>query len=243
MEAFERWLSKAEAHWRNSGRPLVTLSFAQSLDGSLNARRGQQTGISGNASQEMTHRLRSLHQCILVGVGTLLIDDPLLTVRLVKGENPQPVVLDSQLRTPPGARLISAHPKPAWIATTRHHDPVSRIMLENAGARVLVLPEDGHGYVNLVSVLDCLGELGVSSLMVEGGAKVISNFLAQSLVNLVVMTIAPVFLGGQKSLNEGVLRPDGSVFGDHPLRLQEPGHKLFGEDLVIWGKLAESCAI
>ncbi len=242
MEAFEGWLAGAEAHRLASGRPLVTLSFAQSLDGSLAAQRGRPTQISGPVSQQMTHRLRAMHHCILVGIGTVLVDNPRLTVRLAAGENPQPVVLDSHLRTPPGARVLSAHPKPAWIAAVSGSDPGRRMALENAGGRVLILPEDQQGRVDLRSLLDCLAELGVSSLMVEGGAAVISSFLTHSLVDLVVLTIAPMFLGGLKSLEEGALRSDGTTLGQHPIRLVDTGTTQMGEDLVLWGRLADSGA-
>lgn len=242
MEAFEGWLSGAEAHRLAMGRPLVTLSFAQSLDGSLAAQRGQPTQLSGPASHQMTHRLRAKHHCILVGIGSVLVDNPRLTVRLAAGENPQPVVLDSHLRTPPRARVVSAHPKPAWIAAVSGSDPGRRIALENAGGRVLVLPEDQQGRVDLRSLLDCLGELGLSSLMVEGGAAVISSFLAHSLVDLVVLTIVPLFLGGLKALGEGALRSDGIALGEHPIRLVDTGYTQMGEDLVLWGRLADSGA-
>jgi len=125
--------------------------------------------------------------------------------------------------------VISAHPKPAWIATVCGSDPARRIALEKAGGRILPLPEDRHGRVDLNALLDCLGELGVKSLMVEGGAAVISSFLTNSLVDLVVLTIAPVFLGGLKSLEEGALRPDGISMGQHPIRLIDSGFTQMGK--------------
>jgi diaminohydroxyphosphoribosylaminopyrimidine deaminase/5-amino-6-(5-phosphoribosylamino)uracil reductase len=114
--------------------------------------------------------------------------------------------------------------------------------LEDAGGRVLSLPDDQQGRVDLSSLLDCLGELGVSSLMVEGGAAVISSFLTHSLVDLAVLTIAPVFLGGLKSLEEGALRSDGIAMGKQPMRLFDTGYTQMGEDLVLWGRLADSGA-
>jgi 3,4-dihydroxy 2-butanone 4-phosphate synthase/GTP cyclohydrolase II len=90
------------------GRPFVTLAYAQSLDGSLAARRGEPLSLSGLESQKLTHRLRASHSAILVGISTLLADDPQLNVRLVEGENPQPVVLDSRLRTRFKARVFQS---------------------------------------------------------------------------------------------------------------------------------------
>ncbi len=95
---------------------MVGLCYAQSLDGCLAEARGRPTALSGPESGRLTHRLRSLHDAILVGVGTVLADDPRLTVRGVRGPSPQPVILDSRLRTPPDAYLVAQHPRPAWIA-------------------------------------------------------------------------------------------------------------------------------
>ena len=92
MVPIERLLARAEEHRRKIGRPLVTLAYAQSLDGSLSAGRGHPLNLSGSEAQEITHRLRAAHDAILVGIGTVLADDPRLTVRLVKGPQPQPVV-------------------------------------------------------------------------------------------------------------------------------------------------------
>lgn len=238
MEAFEAWLAAAQDRRRVTGRPLVTLSFAQSLDGSITAVRGRPTGISGPAAMKMTHRLRALHQCILVGLGTVLADNPRLTVRLLEGKNPQPVIMDSGLHTPPSAYLVSEHPNPAWLAAVPPHDPGRRKSLEQAGGRILSIAADQQGRVDLARLLDCLAELGVDSLLVEGGAEVITSFLTQGLVDQVVLTIAPVFLGGVKALAEGVLSPEGGVFGEAPLRLTDTGYTRMGEDLVLWGKIA-----
>ncbi|MCZ7668830.1 MAG: dihydrofolate reductase family protein [Chloroflexi bacterium] len=99
---------------KQNGRPFVTLCFAQSLDGSIAIKRGQFTAISGAASMKMTHRLRAAHHALLIGIGTALADDPQMTVRLVEGRQPQPVILDSMLRLPETA-VVFQHPRPPWI--------------------------------------------------------------------------------------------------------------------------------
>src|SRR5512143_1701471 len=112
MQKFESWLAQADRQPSEKGRPLVSLCYAQSLDGCIAAERGRPTQLSGPETKQITHRLRALHDGILVGIGTVLADDPHLTVRHARGENPQPVVLDSRLRTPVEARLIAGHPRP-----------------------------------------------------------------------------------------------------------------------------------
>ncbi len=117
MALFERWLEET-AHLNRPGRPLVTLSYAQDLDGSIAKRRGEPTSISGPESLEFTHRLRAAHDAILVGIGTVISDDPQLNVRFAKGNDPQIVVLDSQLRLPLQSKLLE-NSKKAWVHLTR----------------------------------------------------------------------------------------------------------------------------
>ena len=100
MEQIEVLLRGASDYHQSVGRPFVTLSYAQSLDGCIAAKRGQPLALSGPQSLTLTHQLRSAHDAIMVGIGTLLADNPRLTVRLVEGRDPQPVVLDSRLRFP-----------------------------------------------------------------------------------------------------------------------------------------------
>lgn len=235
--SYESWLAGAAAHHRQHGRPLVSLCYAQSLDGSITLRRGQPTALSGPESSALTHRLRAAHEAILVGVDTVLADDPMLTARLAEGENPQPVVLDSRLRTPTTARLLAGHPKPAWIATSQETDPGKRSALEAAGARLLPLPRSEDGRLSLEALLERLGELEVDSLMVEGGARVITSFLSARLADHVILTIAPVFLGG---LNAFSGQPNGEVPGatlPSSLHLRNIGYQRLGDDLIVWGQL------
>lgn len=207
--------------------PYVTLSYAQSLDGAISLRRGQPTALSGPQALAMTHQLRAEHDAILVGIGTVLADDPRLTVRLVSGPDPQPVVVDSQLRLPPTARLLQ-NPRPPWIATTAAADPGREATLTAAGARILRLPGTA-GQVNLPALLHRLHELGISRLMVEGGATIINNFLAARLVDHLVVTVTPALLGGLPAVHN--LGPAGTALP----RLHQPHYQQLGRDLIVSG--------
>jgi riboflavin-specific deaminase-like protein len=232
MEALERWLiSSLDCH--AGSRPLVTLSYAQSLDGSLTARRGQPLAISGPEAMRLTHWLRAWHDAILVGIGTILADDPRLTVRLVEGASPQPVILDSHLRTPPDAWLMREHPKKAWIATLAGPRRGEAGTRPGADPRLLALPPGPDGRVSLPALLDRLGDLGVKRLMVEGGASVIGAFLAQGQAELAVVTVSPQFVGGLHAV-ESDPRPGGS--GDFP-RLEDAQMAQLGADMLVWGRL------
>ncbi|HRF49858.1 MAG TPA: RibD family protein, partial [Anaerolineales bacterium] len=162
-------------------RPRVTVSYAQSLDGCLAAAVGAPLALSGPEALRFTHQLRATHAAILVGIGTVLADDPQLTVRLVDGVHPQPVVLDSQLRLPLAARLLK-HPthRPLIVTGPQSSEPRRRA-LEEAGARVVRAPLDANGRIQLKTALGLLRSLGIESLMVEGGARVITAFLAEKL--------------------------------------------------------------
>jgi riboflavin-specific deaminase-like protein len=180
----------------------VTLSYAQSLDGSLTACPGRREPLSGPEALRLTHWLRASHAAILVGIGTVLIDDPRLTVRLVAGAHPRAVVVDSQLRTPPTANVLCRGRGHPWIATTAAASAERRARLEAAGARVLPLPATPGGQVDLAALLAWLAAEGITTLMVEGGARIITSFLAAGLVDQVVLTLAPRLLGGPRALGE-----------------------------------------
>ena len=213
------------------GRPFVTLAYAQSLDGSLAARRGEPLSLSGLESKKLTHRLRASHSAILVGIGTILADDPQLNVRLIQGKNPQPVVLDSRLRTPPKARVFqSMYP---WIASTLPVESGRAAALEARGAKLLVFPAGDDGRVQLPRLLQRLTELGISHLMVEGGTAVITSFLREGLVDLLVLTIAPILVGGQPTI-DGLLGEMQSPRGEFP-QLVEMKASRSGDDLIVWG--------
>jgi 3,4-dihydroxy 2-butanone 4-phosphate synthase/GTP cyclohydrolase II len=213
------------------GRPLVTLSYAQSLDGSLAEERGKPLALSGPQSMKLTHQLRAAQDAILVGIGTVLADNPRLTVRLVEGPQPQPVILDSQLRFPLNANLLNG-PHPPWIAATGLAGPDPQMALQAAGVRVIRFPPDSSGRVPLPSLLEYLAKQGVKRLMVEGGARVISSFLSANLVDRVLLTIAPRFVGGLKAFE----REPAGISLPMP-NLQDLDYDRLGDDLIVWGKL------
>jgi GTP cyclohydrolase II len=233
LQSLEALSARAAAHHRRTGRPFVTLTYAQSLDGSIAADPGQPLSLSGPQSLLLTHYLRAAHDAILVGIGTVLADNPLLNVRLVEGKNPQPVIVDSQLRFPLEANLLRRHPLAPWIATSEQADRERQRRLEAAGARILRLPPTSSGAVDLDALLKQLGECGIRSLMVEGGARIITSFLARQIANYLVLTVVPRLVGGVRAV--------GNLGAFEPARfpgLRHIGYQRLGEDLVMWGDLA-----
>jgi 3,4-dihydroxy 2-butanone 4-phosphate synthase/GTP cyclohydrolase II len=189
---------------------------------------GHPLTLSSPPSLFRTHALRARHDGLVVGVGTILADDPQLTVRHVAGPNPPPLVLDTNLRTPRSARLF-AHPRPPWFLAGKPVAPARRASLVAAGAQVLEVGRSAEGLVDLPSALALLAQRGLRSVLVEGGARVLRSFLAARLVDWIVITLAPVFVAGKPAL------PAGD--GDLP-EVRLSGWEPSGPDLILWGELA-----
>jgi GTP cyclohydrolase II len=218
-----------------SGLPFVTLSYAQSVDGSIAARPSRPFILSSEKSFDMTHLLRSRHDALLVGINTVLVDDPRLTVRRCEGDNPQPVVLDSRLRFPDDARLLAHPDKHPLLFTTAAAPTEEFARLEARGASIHVMPKDRVGRVDLIAALQCLAERGVTRLMVEGGATVINSFLQSHLVDYCVITVVPKLVGGVKAM-DSLCAPDDAP----PLSIVNCLYQPLGGDLIIHGDIGKS---
>ncbi len=224
--AFDSLLEGIASSPLPASRPWITLTYAQSLDGSVAGAQAERLRLSGDESLTLTHRLRAAHDSILVGVGTVLADDPHLTLRFASGRQPQPIVLDSRLRTPPQAALLQ-HPRPVWLAAGPDASPEAAEVLRQAGAVILGFPLDSSGGIDLSALFAGLRQRGIQRVMVEGGASVISAFVAARLVDMLVLTIAPVIIGG--------LRPFQSS-NAHPLaHVPHPRWAQAGADMIVWG--------
>ena len=177
-------------------RPVVTLSYAQTLDGRLATSTGSSQWISAPESLRFSHELRVEHDAIMVGAGTVCRDDPRLTVRLVAGQNPLRVVVDSTLRTPLTAAVLTEEAAPGTVLAVTDRAPAAkRDKVRALGATVLCLPAESGGRVNLVALLAALREHGIRSLLVEGGAEMITALLRARLADRLVVCLAPKILG------------------------------------------------
>ncbi|CAJ1426618.1 unnamed protein product [Effrenium voratum] len=232
---------------KSRGRTPLTLTYAQSLDGSIAAHTGRVL-ISGQASMTMTHQLRTMHDALLIGSGTLLADNPKLTARLVPGRSPLPVVLDSRLRTPPTCGLVAARESgdgdgdgrlPRLVIVTTRGGPADKWArakaLDRLGVHILEVPEE-LGRCSLEDTLLQLQAMGCNSVMVEGGMAVIASFLARpELVSNVVVTVSPKFLGGLGPCSELAARGSSDL-----LSMDQMSSCAVGSDIVIYGAAASS---
>lgn len=213
-----------------ANRPRITLAYAQSLDASIGTSEREPLALSGDASLRMTHRLRSSHDAILVGIGTVLADNPRLTARYGFQPNPTPVVLDSFLRTPPGAALLGGPVRPL-VVTSPEHAAAGAERFPEGQAELLGIPLSSPGQIDLGSLLSTLrSEFDMQSVMVEGGARIAASFLRSRLVDFFVLTIAPVFANGLAAIQRGAFAANVSV--------SEPQWAILGNDAVLSGRLA-----
>jgi diaminohydroxyphosphoribosylaminopyrimidine deaminase/5-amino-6-(5-phosphoribosylamino)uracil reductase len=218
-----------------TGLPWVTLKAMLSLDGRMASESGESRGLGGDAEQRLVHRLRAESDAVLVGVGTVLADDPLLTVRLARGSTPLRVVLDSSLRTPPTARLLaSASRFPVVIATTSGNRAAIRT-LEDAGAAVWSFEPSGEGRVPLAPLLRRLAAEGRYAILVEGGSTVHTSFLKQNLADRVAIGVAPIILGGASAAS--LARDLGRPRLAHGIPIDRLEVRRLGEDLWIEGNI------
>ncbi|NNM53381.1 MAG: RibD family protein [Spirochaetales bacterium] len=174
--------------------PYVTVSYAQSLDGRIATKSGDSRGLGSPESLVLAHQLRRDHQAILVGIGTVLTDDPQLTCRLVQGRNPIRVILDTELRLPLESKLATTVSQaPVWLLY--RGNGARKGELEAAGCRCLKVNDYPGAGKGLPAVLGTLANQGVSSVFVEGGAQVITSFLGSGLVDRLITVTVPVVLG------------------------------------------------
>lgn len=214
--------------------PFVTLTWAQSLDGYLTQNPGKPTPISGAESLVLTHYLRSVHDGILVGISTVLSDNPSLGCRLPfnlgSWTSPRPIVLDSRLRIPLDCRLVQENRELVVVGSTTLHNQAQKSRLEEKGIKVVLVDSDLSG-LDLRQLLEALARLGMKRLMVEGGASVLSSFIARRLGNLLVMTVAPKFFLRGVSLGVGSSSESGV------LDVHRRASMSLGSDLIIAGNL------
>jgi len=193
LEDEARALNEAYFHRLRHGRPFVTLKWAMTLDGKVAGPGGETARLSGEEALRRVHEERRRHDAIMVGVGTVLTDDPELTVRHVPGRSPRRIVVDARLDTPPGARVLSPG-VPTLILTTEDADQKRARHLEEKGARVLRLPASGTR-VDVRKALSLLADDGVSTLLVEGGPTLHGTFMDLGLADRLLVDVASRVIG------------------------------------------------
>jgi GTP cyclohydrolase II len=210
-----------------TARPHVVLKFAQTLDGRIATATGDARWISGEDERRVSHALRAACDAVLVGVGTVIQDDPQLTVRMVPGVSPTRVVLDTTLRVPDGAKVLERDAA-TTILTTDRSDPARRDALEGRSIGVRVLPAGTHG-VDIDAALRALRAEGVETLLVEGGSRVITSLLQAGVVDRLVVGLAPTVIGH----GTDAVGPLGITEVAEGIRLVNRTVHALGDDLLL----------
>jgi GTP cyclohydrolase II len=216
---------------RPPDRPYLVLKFAQTLDGRIATATGDARWISGEAERRVSHALRAACDGVLVGVGTVIQDDPQLTVRMVPGASPARYVLDSTLRLPLDAKILQPDAV-TTILTTDRAAADRRRALGELDVGVEVLPTSPRG-VDLPAALAALRRVGVETLLVEGGARVITSLLEAGLVDRLIVGVAPTIIGQ----GTDAVGPLGITSVADGLRLVNRSAHVVGDDVVIAGDL------
>jgi diaminohydroxyphosphoribosylaminopyrimidine deaminase/5-amino-6-(5-phosphoribosylamino)uracil reductase len=234
-EALE--LNEAYRHWVRTGRPFTILKAGMTLDGQIATSRGESQWITGEAARSHAHRLRAQVDAVLVGIGTVLRDDPSLTARpsqdepLLRGRQPLRVVVDSRLRLPFSARVLQDHATARTLIATTALASMSKIRrLQRRGIDAVMLPKR-RGHVDLVALWTRLGQFGVTSLLVEGGAEINAAVLDAGLAQRIMWYQAPLLLGGQDS--KGVIGGRGPAHLRHARSLENLRTEQLGRDILI----------
>lgn len=236
-----RRINEAYVKHRTTGLPFVIAKFAASLDGKIAATSGDSRWVSSPESRRWAHRQRTMVDAIMVGVRTVLVDDPELTsrpepdegARLLNGLPRQPlrVVADSRGRAPASARVLQG-PAKTLVCTTDASSEAWRQEIREAGAEVLVLPEAG-GRVDVGELLRVLGSREILSLLVEGGGKLLGSFFDLGLVDKVQAIVAPIIIGGQEAPSAVAGR--GAHRMADALRLRDVTVERLGGDVLVTG--------
>jgi riboflavin-specific deaminase-like protein len=230
--AREVYILEGKQQATGTRRPQVTLKWAQSIDGRIATSAGHSRWISGEESRTLAHRLRAEHDAVLVGVGTILADDPSLTVRLTSGDDPLRVIADSTLRTPLSATVLRSRPEMTLLATTGLALQAQEVAVRAMGADVIRLP-DRAGRVDLTALLEKLAARGIRTLLVEGGARLTTELLRLRLADRLVLFIAPKIVGsGVDAIGDLAIERI-----DDALTLDQKSFETLGPDVVFRGRI------
>ncbi|MHB1420499.1 MAG: bifunctional diaminohydroxyphosphoribosylaminopyrimidine deaminase/5-amino-6-(5-phosphoribosylamino)uracil reductase RibD [Bacillota bacterium] len=239
LEEEAKRLNEVFIKYITTGKPFGVLKAALTLDGKIATRTGDSQWISGEESRKYVHRLRDRYDAVMVGIGTVLADNPMLTTRLPKGTGRDPVrvIVDSHLRIPLDARVVvHGSCAPTIIAALTGQNPQKVAALQARGVEVLELDEL-EGRVDMEVLMASLGRRGITSVLVEGGAEINASALRQGIVDKVLFFIAPMLFGG--SAAPGPIGGPGVSWVADALHLREVACRSSGGDMLISGYLTE----
>jgi diaminohydroxyphosphoribosylaminopyrimidine deaminase/5-amino-6-(5-phosphoribosylamino)uracil reductase len=217
------------------GLPYVIVKWAMSLDGKIATHTGDSQWITSEESRTYVHKMRGQVDGVLVGINTVLRDDPLLTCRYERRRNPRRIILDSNAALPLNSRLLNTISESEIIVAVNENAQQNRIeRLEQVGCKI-IKTRDINGHVNLQALFRRLGEMKLTNILVEGGSRVITSMIEDRLVDKVMVFIAPIIIGGEDAkspiLGKGIDRINEAA------EIDEITIKRFSDDIVVEGIL------
>ncbi|MDP9001487.1 MAG: bifunctional diaminohydroxyphosphoribosylaminopyrimidine deaminase/5-amino-6-(5-phosphoribosylamino)uracil reductase RibD [Myxococcota bacterium] len=219
-----------------TGVPYLVLKLALSLDGRIASRTGASKWVTGPEARARVHLLRAHHDAVMIGIGTVLADDPRLTVRDAPGVSPLRVVLDTKLRLPIASRMVqSAREIPTWVVCTTDAPSSAEEELVERGVEVIRAPPSAEGRIDPLAALKFLGSRGIVSVMIEGGAELAGSVLAGMVVDELHAFIAPILLGPRG--RPGAVDWAGPATPAEAPSIIDPQWEVCGVDAHVWGRL------
>ncbi len=235
-EADARRLIAPWAKFVTGGLPFVVLKLALSLDGRIASRTGASKWVTGPEARARVHLLRAQQDAVIVGIGTVLADDPRLTVRDAPGHSPLRVVFDTKLRLPITSQLVqSAREVPTWVVCTTDAPSSNEQQLVERGVEVLRAPPSAEGRIEPIAGLRLLASRGVVRAMIEGGAELAGSVLAGEVVDELHAFIAPILLGPRG--RPGAVDWAGPTTPSEAPCIADPQWEVCGVDAHVWGPL------
>lgn len=237
LEQDAKKLNEAFFTFIRTGRPFVILKAAASLDGKIATQTGDSRWITGESARQHVHHLRNEVDAVLVGIGTILRDDPMLTTRLgrLDQRDPARVVVDNLARLPLRAQVINRASTAPTIVAVSEMAPRARLeALEREGAQPLVVPGSPRR-VSLAHLMDALGKMGFLSVMIEGGAEINASALQEGIVDKLLLFLAPILIGGKSTPT--AVGGQGIETLRQARRVRDVRVERFGDDILIQGYL------
>ncbi|MBU0628001.1 MAG: bifunctional diaminohydroxyphosphoribosylaminopyrimidine deaminase/5-amino-6-(5-phosphoribosylamino)uracil reductase RibD [Nanoarchaeota archaeon] len=225
-------LNEPYIKWMKSKKPLVVVKAAMSLDGRIATRTGDSKYITSKEARKFVHEIRAGYDAVMVGINTVIKDNPQLTVRLTKGRNPIKIVLDSKLKIGPNANVVKNEPTKLIIATTKKAPKAKIKKLQQKGVHVLVI-NTKNARVDLAELMAELGKREICSIMIEGGAELNAEAIKAGVVDKILIFISPKLIGeGLAALGDlGITKIDKSI------KLKSLDYRKIGKDILIEGYL------
>jgi diaminohydroxyphosphoribosylaminopyrimidine deaminase/5-amino-6-(5-phosphoribosylamino)uracil reductase len=238
MEAECRALNRPYLKHVTTGRPYVTYKCAMSLDGHIATVTGESRWISGEESRRIVHRLRRASDAVMVGVDTIITDNPHLTVRHVRGRNPLRIIVDTRLRTPESVNVLGSGSAHQTIIATIESNPRVHLRYTRQGSSIIVCQEE-YGRVSLPDLLRQLGERGIQSILLEGGSRLAGEMIYKGLIDEFIFFLAPTVIGSD---GFAPFTLSGITSMDQAIRLEFGQVRRSGRDLMVQAWPENTCS-